>query len=77
MKWDDFTYPGGSNNGVVKGMDCEIPGWRRPWASFPYLCFSLRHISVLNSTYLTGSLERLSEESAQLLVHVIIIIEEF
>lgn len=74
MKWDDFTYPGSSNNGAVKGMDCEIPGYRRPWAYYSNLCFSFHHISVLNSTYFTRSL---SEESAQLLVNVIIIIEEF
>lgn len=62
---------------VVKGMDCEVPAYGRPPASYPNLCLSFLHISFLNSIYLTGSLERLSEESSQLLVNVIIIIEEF
>lgn len=83
MKWDDFTYPLGSNSDMVKGMDCEIPGCGRSWAAYPNPCLSFLHIPfffhipILNSTYLMGSLERLREESAQLLVNVTIIIEEF
>lgn len=41
MKWDSLTYCGGSNSGMVKGMDCEVPSYVRPWAAYSSASASL------------------------------------
>lgn len=44
VKWGGLTYPGGSDSGMVKGLDCEIPGYARPWTAYSNLCLSFPHI---------------------------------